>query len=227
MRLSWIYIASIAAHGTLAVGIAALRPGRTTENVSISIVERKKPEPPPPPPVVPPTVDAPKAKVKEPSTKTTSTPKTVEAINETPSAAGNAPDFGISLTGGSGAGGMALPSGSGGAKPVASTTTTRKVLAPVKAVEGGDCAEPIVKAKPINVPQPAKTAAAMEAGISGKVRVEITVDATGRVASVKVLDGLGYGLDEVAIETAKAATFEPAQLCGRPTKSTFVMGVRF
>ena len=42
-----------------------------------------------------------------------------------------------------------------------------------------------------------------------------------------VLEGLGHGLDEVALTAARAATFEPGTRCGKPTSATFVIAMRF
>jgi protein TonB len=77
------------------------------------------------------------------------------------------------------------------------------------------------------MPQPVYARQAREANIAGKVRVELRVDATGAVVSARVLEGLGYGLDEAALEAARAARFEPATLCGKATETTFVIGMRF
>jgi periplasmic protein TonB len=77
------------------------------------------------------------------------------------------------------------------------------------------------------VPQPLGTEAARAAGIEGKVRVQLTVDETGHVVDVKLLQGLGYGLDEAALAAAKRAEFEPALRCGKPTRATFNISMRF
>ena len=103
-----------------------------------------------------------------------------------------------------------------------------KRVAPAQAATTADgCDEPPAKPKPKNVPQPAYTDRAREAGAEGKVRIELTVDETGRVVSVKVLSGLGYGLDEAAVAAAQSATFEPAIRCGKPTRATFTISMRF
>jgi len=57
--------------------------------------------------------------------------------------------------------------------------------------------------------------------------VELTVDETGRVVEVRVLQGLGYGLDEAALAAARSATFEPALRCGKPSRATFTISMRF
>ncbi|NOU30175.1 MAG: energy transducer TonB [Polyangiaceae bacterium] len=98
------------------------------------------------------------------------------------------------------------------------------LTAPAK---GDPCDEPPGKPKALAVPQPAYTDAARAAGISGRVRVEITVDERGHVARVRVLEGLGYGLDEAALASARAATFDPAMRCGKPVSATFTVAMRF
>ena len=75
--------------------------------------------------------------------------------------------------------------------------------------------------------QPAYTAEAQQAGVEGKVRLELTIDATGHVTTVKVLSGLGFGLDEAAIAAAKQYTFAPATKCGRSVPTTIKLGVSF
>jgi periplasmic protein TonB len=77
------------------------------------------------------------------------------------------------------------------------------------------------------VPQPGYTEAARAALVEGKVRVQLTVDETGRVVSVKLLQGLGYGLDEAALAAARQAEFEPAMRCGKPASATFNISMRF
>jgi protein TonB len=90
-----------------------------------------------------------------------------------------------------------------------------------------ECDEPPAKPKPIKVLQPAYTDDARSAAIEGRVRVEITVDENGNVVATKVIAGLGHGLDEAALAAAKGSTFSAAIRCGKPVRSTFVIGMRF
>ena len=83
------------------------------------------------------------------------------------------------------------------------------------------------KPKPVQMSRPEYTEEARSAGIEGKVRVELTVDASGVVRNVKVLESLGHGLDEAALAAVQAASFEPAYLCGKPVEATFVVSIRF
>ena len=79
----------------------------------------------------------------------------------------------------------------------------------------------------VDMPEPEYPDAAREANIEGRVRVELTLDATGRVTGARVLQGLGHGLDEAALDAARGARFEPATRCGRAVATTFTLGVRF
>ena len=69
--------------------------------------------------------------------------------------------------------------------------------------------------------------AAALAQVEGKVRIEITVGPDGNVTGVRVLQGLGHGLDEAALEAARGSTFEPGTRCGKPVATTFTIGMRF
>jgi protein TonB len=75
--------------------------------------------------------------------------------------------------------------------------------------------------------KPTYTDDARSAGIEGRVRVEISIDETGKVLSAKVVSGLGHGLDESAIDAAKRMSFSAATKCGTAVKSTFVLSMRF
>jgi len=59
---------------------------------------------------------------------------------------------------------------------------------------------------------------AERAGIEGKVRLRVALDARGRVSSARVLRGLGHGLDEAAVEAlTRRCRFTPAIATdGRP-----------
>lgn len=99
------------------------------------------------------------------------------------------------------------------------------MLAPKPA--GDECADPLVKPRPKSIAQPACTSSAREANVEGKVRVEVSVDEGGHVTGARLLAGLGYGLDEAALEAARRASFEPATRCGKPVSATFSIAMRF
>ncbi len=137
------------------------------------------------------------------------------------------------MTGGVGLGGIAVPVGESlGApkdkEPVKRVAQAKSLIEPAKKQLAEDaCAEAASKPKPTQMGRPEYTEEARAASIEGKVRVEITVDASGAIRSVKVLEGLGHGLDEAAVRAVEGATFEPALLCGKPVESTFTVSIRF
>lgn len=120
-----------------------------------------------------------------------------------------------------------MPVGHSRAAP---TTTRRSASRELKAepIETAEaCTEPASKPKPVQVSQPAFPEEARAAGIQGRVRVELTVDTAGAVVNAKVVEGLGHGLDEAALDAARTYVFEPAQRCGKAVSATFTISVRF
>jgi protein TonB len=73
----------------------------------------------------------------------------------------------------------------------------------------------------VSVPQVAYPAAARRQQVEGTVTLEVTVGADGKVLRVKVLKGIGYGLDEAATRALESARFKPAKGSdGRPMTYT-------
>lgn len=68
---------------------------------------------------------------------------------------------------------------------------------------------------------------AVEARVEGTVSLKLTISATGEVREAKVLDGLGYGLDQAAIEAAKQFEFEPAEVNGQPSAVSLTFKMKF
>jgi periplasmic protein TonB len=219
-----LYGVSFALHASLGFGVTEIEPTKEPERVAITVVNVSKPkpkpkveEPPPPPPPPPPPVEAAPKKAAR-KAKASPEPKAAPAPQ-------TAPTFGIAMTGGVGSGGIAVPQGDGGARDGQKRVAEAKTL--VEPKKPASCAEPASKPKPLSMPRPEYTETARAASIEGKVRVELTVDASGAVKNVKVLDSLGHGLDEAAIRAVQGASFEPAAQCGKPVSATFVVSIRF
>jgi TonB family protein len=64
--------------------------------------------------------------------------------------------------------------------------------------------------------EPEYTAEARAAGIGGLVMLSLTVSAQGAPSNIKVIRGLGHGLDEKAAEAVQRWRFEPALREGQP-----------
>lgn len=69
---------------------------------------------------------------------------------------------------------------------------------------------------------------AIEFGISGRVFISFVVQADGSIAEVKVLKGLGYGLDEEAVRVVKAMPrWLPGTQNGRPVAVVYNLPIQF
>ncbi|MGA2960832.1 MAG: TonB family protein [Candidatus Korobacteraceae bacterium] len=64
-------------------------------------------------------------------------------------------------------------------------------------------------------PSPAYTREARELRVEGEVLLEVVFASNGRVQVKRVLRGLGYGLDEAAVQAAERIRFSPAQQGGQ------------
>ena len=223
-----LIVGSLLGHVGLLVWLDHIEAKVQTETTAIEMFEAAQKEPPKPPP--------PAEVVPEPEpqvARAKAAPAPAEAEAPPPDAAPSLdalPDFGLELGGVSGGGGFAVAQGTG-PRNAPQTRSVKKELTSAtdnpKPTLADPCAEAPAKPKLIHLPQPGYTEAARAAGIEGKVRVSITVDATGQVTDVKVLQSLGHGLDEAALAAARAARFEAAVRCGKPSSSTFTISMRF
>lgn len=68
---------------------------------------------------------------------------------------------------------------------------------------------------------------AAEAEIEGKVQLKLFVNENGKVDYVEVVESLGYGCDEVAIEKFRNATFTPGLVDGNPVSTWVFISVPF
>lgn len=88
----------------------------------------------------------------------------------------------------------------------------------------------IVPTAPVEIifkPNPDYTEQARELKISGEVRLQVLFMANGQVRVIRVMQGLGYGLDEQAIKAAEQIKFKPALHIGQPVDSTAVVHIVF
>jgi len=68
-------------------------------------------------------------------------------------------------------------------------------------------------------PKPDYTDEGRKQKVNGEVRLEVLFGSDGRVHVVRVLQGLGYGLDEQAVKAAEQIKFKPALHEGQPIDS--------
>ena len=85
----------------------------------------------------------------------------------------------------------------------------------------------LTPAEIISKPAPAYTQEARSQRIEGEVLLEVVFEATGRIRVLKVVRGLGHGLDDSAVRAAEQIRFKPALKDGQPSDSTAVVHIIF
>lgn len=81
----------------------------------------------------------------------------------------------------------------------------------------------VVVAKPL----PQYTAEAKQLKIEGDVTLEVRFTASGRVEVLRVVNGLGHGLDQQAMQAAERIRFKPATRNGEPVDEVSVIHISF
>jgi protein TonB len=238
---SWIFGGSVALHAAFAVAAVLIPKPERAETAAIELADiKKKKEPPkPPPPPPPPPQDKPKpppppqhaqaqAKVAPEAAK-------AEALPPMPVGEDGFADLGgVALGNGVAGEGVAVAAasgpraaGGGGAGSAAAKAVTKKAVQQLAPAGPEACSQPVVRPKRTVGVQAKYSMQGRQAEIEGLVRIEVTVDESGKVIAARVLSGLGYGLDEAALDAAKKCVFEPATLCGRPVVGTAIVSERF
>jgi TonB family protein len=90
--------------------------------------------------------------------------------------------------------------------------------------------DPVVNTLPVDItykPRPLYTDEARQLKIEGEVLLEVVFTANGQIRIVKVVRGLGHGLDESAVRAAENIKFKPALKDGHPTDSQAVLHIEF
>ncbi|HSS96327.1 MAG TPA: energy transducer TonB, partial [Terriglobales bacterium] len=108
--------------------------------------------------------------------------------------------------------------GFGDVVPAAATTR-------IKPAE--NAASKTVSAEIISKPNPIYTDEARKLRIEGEVLLEVVFESGGKVRVVRVVRGLGHGLDEAAARAAEQIRFRPAQQSGQPVDFPAVLHILF
>jgi protein TonB len=120
-----------------------------------------------------------------------------------PGVTGVAVAVGPRSTGHIGRGGTGTGTGAGsGAGSAAAPTPMSVATIKTRALPRGDYSYDEAKDYPVE---------AKQLGIEGKIRVKLVVDARGAVTSAQLLNRLGHGLDELALQRANRIVFDPAR----------------
>jgi TonB family protein len=85
----------------------------------------------------------------------------------------------------------------------------------------------VTPAEIVSKPTPIYTDEARAKRIEGEVLLEVVFEATGKLRVLRVVKGLGHGLDDSAVRAAEQIRFKPALRDGQPSDSTAVVHIIF
>lgn len=85
----------------------------------------------------------------------------------------------------------------------------------------------LIPAEILSKPVPNYTEEARNKKIEGEVLLEVVFEASGRLRVLRVVRGLGHGLDDSAVHAAEQIRFKPALKDGQPSDSTAVVHIIF
>jgi len=104
-----------------------------------------------------------------------------------------------------------------------------EVVAPANS-QGHSVQPAVAKVTPAEIlskPVPSYTDDARTKRIEGEVLLEVVFEASGRLRVLRVVRGLGHGLDESAVHAAEQIRFKPALRDGQPSDSTAIVHIIF
>lgn len=110
------------------------------------------------------------------------------------------------------------PSGFSDAEPIAKTPVQPRAAT---------AAPRQVPAEIMSKPTPAYTDEARRLHIEGEVLLEVVFESSGKLRVLRVVQGLGHGLDDAAINAAQQIRFKPATRDGQPADSTAMLHILF
>jgi TonB family protein len=134
--------------------------------------------------------------------------------------------FGSGIATGNGSGKVNTSRGNGVQKSGFGDTQAVSV-AELRPKQTDDSAGKLVPAEVISKPTPAYTPEARNHRIEGEVVLEVVFEATGKLRVVRVVQGLGHGLDETATHAAEQIRFKPAKRDGQPSDYTALVHIVF
>lgn len=114
---------------------------------------------------------------------------------------------------------VGAPSRTGFDRPQVEPRAAERSVAPV--------APKRVAVEILDKPRPRYTPEAQKAHIEGAVYLDVTFTADGKVVVHRVRKGLGYGLDQAAIDAAHQIRFAPAKVDGAAVDQAAVLQVEF
>jgi TonB family protein len=134
--------------------------------------------------------------------------------------------FGNGIATGDGNGNLSASRGIGTVRQGGFGDADVPVEEPVR-VKAANAAAKTLPAEILSKPTPAYSEEARKLHLEGEVLLEVVLEASGQLRVVRVVRGLGHGLDENAIRAAEQIRFKPAVQNGQPTDSTALLHIIF
>lgn len=132
---------------------------------------------------------------------------------------------GVAVQGGGGRGGSASQG------RIQTTSFVNATAAPiVDTPRQGKVTNHQASSTPVSIqskPNPVYSAEARQLRIEGEVLLNVVFTADGQIRVLKVVRGLGHGLDEAALHAAQGVKFTPAMRDGHPVDSTATLHIVF
>lgn len=218
-------VASLAFHGVVVAALLGVEPrsflAKRTDTVEFEVREPPPlppPEPPPPPPPPPPptrrvAVVPPKVKIAAAPPPPNSAPKEPPPDEPPPP-----PSFGVSLDSVVGEGSTAVPVGNTTmVAPNAAPPSNKPPAALPAAPSGAPAFSPVSELYIGEFPRLEREVKAeypqeaLRLGLAGTIVMKVGIDRSGAMHSVKVLKGIGHGLDEAAQKAMWRFRFSPCK----------------
>jgi TonB family protein len=134
--------------------------------------------------------------------------------------------FGSGIATGDGSGKVNTSRGNGVLKSGFGDTQA-VTMAQLRPKQSDESAGQMVPAEVIFKPTPTYTPEARNLRIEGEVVLEVVFEASGKLRIVRVVRGLGHGLDEAATHAAEQIRFKPAKRDGQPSDYTAMVHIVF
>jgi TonB family protein len=148
------------------------------------------------------------------------------------------PGSGNGTGGAKGVPGVVVSSGFGNGTAIPDNRPRASAMVQASGFNADVPAPPTVRSRPaetaktfpaeiLSKPIPVYTEEARSLRIQGEVLLEVVLEASGTLRLVRVVRGLGHGLDDNAVKAAEQIHFKPALRDGQPTDSTVVLHIIF
>jgi TonB family protein len=135
--------------------------------------------------------------------------------------------FGNGIATGDGSGNLSASRGAGSVREGSFGDANEPIPESTRSKATENAATKTLPAEILSKPTPDYTEEARKLRVEGEVLLEVVFGASGQLRVVRVVHGLGHGLDENAVRAAEHIRFKPASQNGQATDSTAILHIIF